>query len=149
MDSQDFTTTIVVDQTPKQTFDAITNVRGWWSQEIEGGTSKLNDEFSYHFKDVHRCKMKLVEVIPDQRVVWLVLDNYFNFITDRSEWKGTRIIFEISGKEGKTQLRFTHAGLVKAYECYAVCSNAWTDYLHNSLRNLIAVGKGKPNPKES
>ena len=66
----------MVDQTPEEVFNAINNVRGWWSEEIEGGTDKLNDEFNYHYKDVHISKMKLIEVIPDKKVVWLVMDNY-------------------------------------------------------------------------
>ena len=73
-------------------------------------TNKLGDEFTYHYKDVHSCKMKLIEVIPNNKVVWLVLDNYFNFSEDKSEWKGTRVIFEICRKDGKTEIRFTHLG---------------------------------------
>jgi hypothetical protein len=101
MKTSDFTITVLIDQTPKEAFDAINNVRGWWSEEIEGGTSKLNDEFTYHYKDIHRCKMKLIEVTLNKKVVWLVTDNYFNFTKDKSEWKGTKIIFEISKKDKK------------------------------------------------
>jgi hypothetical protein len=143
-----FTTGFLTDNTPQEVFKAITNVRGWWSEEIEGGTEKLNDEFRYHFKDVHSCIMKLIEVVPDQKVVWLVKDNYFNFTKDKTEWVGTKIIFEISEKDNQTQLRFTHLGLVPAYECYDVCFNAWSGYITNSLRDLVATGKGKPNLKE-
>jgi hypothetical protein len=50
--------------------------------------------------------MKLTEVVPDKKVVWQVLSNYFNFTKDKSEWTGTKIIFEISEKNGKTQLHF-------------------------------------------
>jgi hypothetical protein len=64
MNTSDFTTTLSVEQTPKEAFTAINNVRGWWSEEIEGSTDKLNDEFTYHYEDVHYCKMKLVEVVP-------------------------------------------------------------------------------------
>jgi hypothetical protein len=92
--------------------------------------------------------MKLVEVIPDKKVVWLVLDNYFSFIKDQSEWKGTKVIFEISEKDGQTQLHFIHQGLVPQYECYEICHDAWSNYIKNSLRNLITTGKGQPNPKE-
>ncbi|HEY2347538.1 MAG TPA: SRPBCC domain-containing protein [Puia sp.] len=147
MSASDFTTTLIVDQNPKEVFDAITNLRGWWSEEIEGGTDKLNDEFSYQYEDVHTCKMKLIEVIPDKKVVWLVLDNYFKFTKDKSEWKGTNIIFEISKKDNKTQLRFTHLGLVPDYECFEICRDAWTNYIQNSLRSLIVTGKGQPNGK--
>src|ERR1700730_13782485 len=132
MNTSDFTTTILVDQTPKQAFDAINNVRGWWSEEIEGRTDKLNAEFKYHYKDVHRCNMKIVEFIPNKKVVWHVLDNYFNFTNDKSEWKDTKISFEIAEKDNKTQIRFTHQGLVPEYECFDICSNAWSKYVGQS-----------------
>lgn len=148
MDNQSFTTTILVDQTPKEVFKAVTNVRGWWSEEIEGGTEKLNDEFDYHYKDVHSCRMKLTEVEPGKKVVWHVLDNYFNFTEDKSEWKDTHVIFDISEKDNKTILHFTHQGLVPEYECFDVCKDGWTNYIRNSLYKLITTGKGEPNKKE-
>jgi hypothetical protein len=145
MTKQDFTTSILVDQTPEEAFNAINNVRGWWSEEIEGSTDKLNDEFNYHFEDIHKCKMKLIEVIPGKKVVWLVMDNYFKFTSDKSEWKGTKISFEISQLDNKTQVKFTHIGLVPEYECYEICRDAWTAYIEDSLRTLIITGKGQPN----
>lgn len=39
-----FTTTFAVDRTPTETFDAITDVRGWWSEEIDGRTDQLGAE---------------------------------------------------------------------------------------------------------
>ena len=92
--------------------------------------------------------MKLIEVIPHKKVVWLVVDNYFNFTEDKSEWKGTKIIFKISKKGEKSEIRFTHLGLVPEYECFNVCSNAWGSYMNGSLRSLITTGKGQPNQKE-
>jgi len=146
--TSDFTTTLLVDQTPREVFTAVNNVRGWWSEEIEGSTDKLNAEFKYHYQDVHRAKMKLIEFVPDKKVVWLVEDNYFDFTKDKSEWKGTKIVFDISEKDNQTQLRFTHIGLVPDYECYSICEDAWTNYIHTSLHDLIVTGKGQPNPKE-
>ena len=145
---KDFTTTIVVNESPKAVFDAVNNVRGWWSQEIEGDTDKLNSEFKYHYRDVHICKMRIVELIPEKKVVWLVLENHFNFIKDQREWVGTKVIFEISQKDGKTELHFTHQGLVPDYECFDICFKAWTQYIQESLVSLITTGKGQPNPKE-
>ena len=144
----DFNTTLLVDQTQAEAFRAINNVRGWWSEEIEGGTDKLHDEFKYHYEDAHRCVMKLIEVIPDTKVVWLVKENYFKFTKDKSEWTGTNIYFEISKQGDKTQIRVTHRGLVPEYECFDICSNAWTQYIQQSLFGLITTGKGKPNGKD-
>src|SRR5687767_11307156 len=100
MENKSFTTTLVVDQTAKEVFDAINNVRGWWSEDVKGATNKLNEEFSYHYEDIHRAKIRIIEFVPDQKVVWHVVDNYFNFIKDKKEWTDTKIIFEIE-KEGK------------------------------------------------
>jgi hypothetical protein len=143
-----FTTTILVDQTPEEVFNAVNNVRGWWSEDIEGSTGKLNDVFLYHYKDVHVSKMKLIDVVPGKKVVWLVLDNYFDFTHDKTEWKDNKIIFEITEKDGKTQLTFTQEGLVPAYECYNICEDAWSTYVKKSLYSLITTGKGQPNPKD-
>jgi hypothetical protein len=58
------------------------------------------------------------------------------------------MVFEIAEKKNQTQVRFTHLGLVPAYECYDICFDAWSGYIGKSLRNLIATGKGQPNPRE-
>jgi hypothetical protein len=148
MSNQSYTTTLLVDQTPDEAFAAISNVRGWWSGEIEGGTGKLGDEFTYRYKDVHYSKQKLVEFVPGRKVVWLILDAWLSFTEDKSEWNGTKVIFEVSKRGEKTEVRFTHEGLVPQYECFEKCSNAWGFYINDSLRSLITKGEGNPNPKE-
>jgi hypothetical protein len=137
MNDQNFTTTFTVDQTPEKAFAAINNVRGWWSGEIEGSTDKLGDEFTYRYEDVHYSKQKVTELIPGKKVVWLVLDSQLNLVSDKSEWNGTKITFEIAKKGANTEVRFTHVGLVPDYECYGACSNAWGSYINGSLRSLI------------
>jgi len=148
MSTSNFTTAILVDQTPKEAFCAINNVRGWWSEEIEGKTDNLNEEFIYHYRDMHRCIVRIIEVIPDKKIVWLVKDNYFSFTKVKSEWRGTKINFDISKHINKTKISFTHVGLVPAYECFDICSNGWTDCIQNNLKNLIITGKGQPTSKE-
>lgn len=145
MSNKDFTTAILVDQTPEEAFNAINNVRGWWSEEIEGSTDKLNAEFNYHYEDVHRCKMKIIEMVPGKKVVWDVLENYFKFTEDKTEWTGTKIVFDITPHDNKTQIRMTHQGLVPEYECFDICKGAWTTYMQKSLYNLVTTGTGNPN----
>src|ERR1700722_5977796 len=103
-----FTATILVDQSPEEAFAAINNVRGWWSENIEGTTANLGDEWTYRYKDVHRCTVKMTEMEPDKKVVWLVVDNCFNFTEDKTEWKNTKVVFEISAQRDKTEIRFTY-----------------------------------------
>ncbi len=149
MKTKDYTTSFTVDQSPEKVFDAINNVRGWWSEEIEGSTDKLGAEFKFHYKDLHRSTQKITEFVPGKKVVWHVVDSYLDFVKDKTEWNGTDVVFEIARKGGKTELRFTHVGLAPAIECYENCSSAWGFYIKDSLRRLITTGKGEPNPNES
>ena len=149
MTTKDYTTSFSVDETPQQVFAAINNVRGWWSGEIDGRTDKLGAEFTYRYQDAHRITQMITELVPDKKVVWHVLDAKINFVKDKAEWNGTDIIFEITKKGNKTELRFTHVGLVPAIECYGKCAGAWGFYINDSLRSLITTGKGDPNPTES
>ncbi len=142
MATTDFTTTITVNESAAAAFAAINNVRGWWQGSIEGPTDKLNDEFDYRMMEFHFSKQKVVELVPNKKVVWLVTDSKLTFAGNQSEWTGTKIIFDIEEVKGKTQIRFTHAGLVPAFECYGDCSNAWGELVQKSLYSLITTGKG-------
>jgi hypothetical protein len=144
----DFTIAFTVNRTPEEAFAAINNVRGWWSEDIKGSTGNAGDIFNYRFRDIHRTVIKIKSSVPGEKVVWNVIDNYFNFTVDKTEWKGTDMIFDISRKGDKTEVRFTHVGLVPEYECYDACSAGWTTYVNGSLRSLIETGKGQPNVGE-
>jgi hypothetical protein len=144
-DKQNFTTSFVVEQSPHEVFEAVTDVCGWWSGTIVGGTAKLNDEFTFEVKGVHYSKQRLIEVVPDQKVVWLVTEAKMTFIKQEDEWAGTKVVFEISRQGDKTKLTFTHVGLVPEVECYGACMPAWTQYVQHSLFKLITTGTGDPN----
>jgi uncharacterized protein YndB with AHSA1/START domain len=146
--ASDFTAAFTVDRTPQEVYDAVVDVRSWWSQEVTGDTDRAGAEFVYRYQDVHRCRVRVTDLAPGRKVAWLVLDNHFSFVEDQQEWTGTQIVFDIVGTADGTELRFTHVGLAPRFECYDVCSNAWAGYLHGSLRSLITTGVGQPNPKE-
>ncbi|HEY6144342.1 MAG TPA: SRPBCC domain-containing protein, partial [Flavobacterium sp.] len=69
-----FSTTILVDNSDKEVFDAINNVRAWWQGEIEGNTDQINEEFIYRMEEIHFSKQKVVELMPNEKVIWLVTD---------------------------------------------------------------------------
>ncbi len=148
MNDQSYRTTLRVQATPEQAFEAINDVRGWWSQDVDGRTDTVGAEFAYRGNqagaNVHRAQIRVTELVPGQRVVWQVLDNWMSFIDDQAEWKDTRIVFEISPTTEGSEIRFSHLGLVPAYECFDVCFDAWTFFIQSSLRALIATGRGEP-----
>jgi uncharacterized protein YndB with AHSA1/START domain len=149
MSGSSYTTSFTVQQTPAEVFDAINDVRSWWMTTVDGDNLAIGDEFSYRVPGVHFCKMRVTELVPGQKVVWTVVDNHMGFIEDQSEWIGTEIRFELSEKDGGTELRFTHDGLVPTYECFDICQNAWTFYVGQSLRSLAATGAGEPSDPDT
>ena len=145
-DGKSYTTSFTVSQSPLEAFNAINNVRGWWSGEITGDTDKLGAEFIYRVLGVHDSKQKITEFIPGGKVVWHVLDATLDFASDKSEWRGTDIVFEIGVKGDETEIHFTHNGLVSVYECYNNCSTAWGMLINGNLHKLIVTGKDQPSP---
>lgn len=145
MKQQGFTTSFTVEQTPEEVFAAINNVRGWWSGAIDGDTGRLGAEFTYRYENMHKSTQKVAEFVPGKRVVWHVADAELTFVKDKTEWIGTDIVFEIARRGGKTELRFTHVGLIPAFECYGGCSGAWGSLVDGNLRNLIATGENQPD----
>lgn len=143
--TQGLSISFLVDNSPEEAFDAINNVRGWWSGEIEGDTDKSGAEFTYRYKDVHRSKQRITEFFPGKRVVWRVVESHLSYLKDKIEWNGTQIVFEISRREDKTDVRFTHDGLTSQIECYGACSTAWAMLIRGNLRRLITTGKSQPD----
>jgi len=144
MKAKDYTISFAVDQSPEEVFAAINNVRGWWSQLIEGRTDQLGAEFKFHYQDLHHSTQRITQLVPGRRVVWRVTEARITFVKNQTEWTGTDIVFDIVRKGRQTELRFTHVGLTPGIECYGNCSGAWGFYVNESLRGLIASGKGQP-----
>ena len=142
MTGQSFTTTVSVEQSPKEVFDAVRNVRGWWSKGLEGASEQPGDEFVFNVPGIHRSKIRVTEAVPNERVVWHVLDTWLDF-ADGTEWNDTHIRFEITERDGRTHLQFTHDGLVPQFECYDACHAGWAFYINTSLRDLITTGTGQ------
>jgi hypothetical protein len=148
MKGENFTVAIRVDRSPQEVYDAVNDVRSWWSGEIDGPTDRLGGVWTYRYQDLHRSTQKVTTLEPGKKVVWHVEDADLSFVKDRKEWNGTDIVFDIAKKGGQTELRFTHVGLRPTIQCYGDCSGAWTYYIQDSLQKRIVNGKGSPNPKE-
>jgi hypothetical protein len=147
MNNPHFQISFSLDQTSQEVFNAIRNVRAWWSEALEGNSENIHDEFIYRHGELHYSKHKLIEVIPYEKVVWLTLESQLTFVEKQDEWNNTQVIFEISKHQDKTLLTITHFGLIPELHCFSACSNGWTHYLKSSLFPLITTGKGNPDLK--
>jgi len=141
---KDFSISFNVDQPPETVYVAINNVRGWWHETIDGRTDRLGEEWIFHNEPIHVSSFRIVEMVPNQRVRWLVLGTDLSFVRDKTEWIGNEVVFDIVRKDPKTDVTFTQIGLVPEYECHDICSGAWTGYVKGSLRALIITGTGAP-----
>ena len=145
MDNISYSATVELTKTPKDVYKAITaDVAKWWGgKDLEGSSIKLNDEFIIHHPGSHYSKQKLVEVIPDKKVIWFVEESTLHWLKkDKNEWTGTKMIFEITVEAGKTVLHFTHDGLIPEKECYELCSQGWgmviKDWLFKFIEDSVA-----------
>ena len=149
MIQQDYQCGYTVALSPDEVLEHIANVPDWWVRNTEGSAKGLHDVFTVRFPGETWVTFEITEFVPGKKVVWHVSDSQINFVEDKSEWTGTDIVFEIGRKDDRTELRFTHVGLVRAIECYGSCSNAWAFYVNNSLYRLITTGKGEPDRKDT
>ena len=107
-----------------------------------------NDIFTTHFGETF-VTFKVVEVVPQKKIVWLVTDCYLHWLKDKTEWTNTKLSFEISTENDETKILFTHIGLAPEVECYNDCRKGWDQYIKDSLLKLITEGKGLPERKKT
>jgi uncharacterized protein YndB with AHSA1/START domain len=141
MKNRDYHKSITTDVSAEEAFQKISSVNKWWTANFKGGTKNLNDIFTLQFGK-NKFTFKVVEVVPNQKLVWLVTDCYMPWLNDKTEWKNTKIVFEISEEKDQTRIDMTHVGLVPTSECYSVCEGGWGQYFGESIPKLLATGKG-------
>lgn len=142
MAGKNYQNKITSSKSPSEVYSFLLNPNNWWvglyGETIEGKSLALNDAFVFRAGDgVHYSKQKLVEVVPNQKIVWQVTESELSFIDKKDEWTGTKISFELSEKDGKTEITFTHLGLMPQIECYDACSGAWNQYFEILSFNII------------
>lgn len=54
-------------------------------------------------------------------------------------WNRHHLRDHAKGREDRG--RFSHEGLVPAFECYENCSNAWGMLINSSLRSMVTTGE--------
>ena len=145
MNATDYEHRFTAQATPEQVFEAVTHVSDWWTVNTEGMSRSVGDEFTVQFGDVHLTKQRVTEVVPGERIVWLVTESLLPWLKDREEWKDTELVFDITATDEGTRLTFTHIGLTSQVECFDQCEQGWNYFIGQSLFKLITEGAGLPD----
>ncbi|WP_129645152.1 SRPBCC family protein [Peristeroidobacter agariperforans] len=118
-------------------------VAGWWTTETTGDR-KAGGMIKFRFTDGGRelgvFNMKIVELRPNTRVVWEVVDG-------PAEWIGTNVRFELKQEDDFAVVLFKHEGWREPAEFMYHCSTKWGVFLQ-SLKSLIETGQGQPSPND-
>ena len=134
MKEDSFKKSFKTSKSAEEVFNLLLDIEQWWSgiygEEIKGESKKIGDVFTFKAGGgAHYSKQKLIELIPNEKVVWLITDSTLSFLSNTGEWINTKIGFTISTEENSTVVTFMHEGLVPQIECYNACSGGWTRYL--------------------
>jgi hypothetical protein len=138
---ENYTYSFTTRKSAKEVIELLLDIEKWWSgvyeETITGKSQNIGDEFSFLAGGgMHFSKQKLMELSTDKKVVWQVTESNLSFLKNPSEWENTKLVFDISEIQNKTQITFTHEGLEPNIECYAACSQGWTQYLQNLNHKL-------------
>ncbi len=144
MINQDYKKTFTIDVNSKKAFENIVNVGAWWTNSFKGSAMNIGDEFEVNFGATW-VKFKVVESIPYKKLTWLVTSCNLDWIKNKTEWDGTKIVWNISEDNNKTKVEMTHAGLIPGIECYNDCRKGWDFYVEKSLYKLLTENKGLPD----
>ena len=142
MEKNNFNCSISANISSSEIINKISNVPGWWGITFSGSAEKQNDTFNVKMSGDSFFNFTVTELIPGKRVVWLVTDCNMPWYTDKKEWAGTRLIFDIRENKDETELTFTHEGLTPEVECYNDCVPGWKHWIKTSLFSYITTGEG-------
>lgn len=112
--------------TPEKIYAAVTTQKGiasWWSV-TNNATPEEGSVYRIYFGSDYYKEIKVVELVPNKKVTWEVLDAH-------PEWVNTRIIFDISMGNSGAELRFSHSGWKDYTDMFAQCSHHWGLFLQN------------------
>jgi len=142
-ENKNFHRTITVNATATEAMKKISQLNRWWIKGFSGSAGKFNDTFTVPFGEPSFVTFVVSECVPGEKLVWKVTDCYLPWFNDKKEWNNTEVVFQLSQHNGKTQIDFTHVGLVPEIECYGVCEKGWNGHL-NTLVKFINEGIGLP-----
>jgi uncharacterized protein YndB with AHSA1/START domain len=133
---------VEVKSSAKDAYEALATrdgLAGWWTTDTRGN-GEVGTVIQFRFGTRGFMHMKVLELHPEKRVLWEVVDG-------PREWIGTRLSFELRHDAGATSILFKHQGWKEPIEFMHHCSTKWALFLM-SLKSLLETGKGRPYPDD-
>lgn len=142
MGKKDFQNSISARISAAEAIKRISKIPEWWDVTFTGSSEKQNDSFVLKMGGDSFFNCTVTELIPGKRVVWSITDCNMPWYSDKKEWADTRLIFDITERNGLITLNFMHEGLTPDLECYRDCETGWNHWIMNSLLSYFTIGKG-------
>lgn len=142
MENNDFNCTVSANIGAEEAIRKICRVPEWWGVTFTGNAAQPQDVFVINMGPEAFFHVTVTELLPGKRMVWQVMDCHMPWYSDKKEWAGTRLVFDLCEHDGGTELTFTHEGLTPGAECYQDCVQGWTHWIKTSLGSYLATGKG-------
>ena len=132
--------------TPESVYNAIIlEIDKWWTTS-SNEAKHVGDILNVRFGGTTYKRMKVIRAIPNELLEWSVKEANIDHegFTKKDEWVGTTIKWKIEESDAGSKIKFTHEGLVPAFECYEACQGGW-NYFLGSLKDFLNTGKGTPH----
>ncbi len=142
--SQDYTCVVKANVSAEDAYRKVSRISEWWNRGATGSTQQAGDKFRVDFGETW-VDFELVEAIPNRRMVWSVIDCHLHWLKNKTEWTGTRVVWDLTSVNGATTITMTHEGLTRESECFESCEAGWDFHIRESLLGLLNENRGLPD----
>lgn len=150
MKNQDYHSSIQVQASAQNTFEALTTgIQYWWTKPDQPLT-KVGDIAKFSFAPNQSYWTFEATVLEPNTLVELQCVDALHLHEGQpkeieQEWLGTKLVFVIKESDGQTLIDFKHLGLKPKLLCFEVCEAGWDRFFLDSLKCYLNTGQGKPH----
>jgi len=142
MKSTNYTHELTVAATASVVYQALSRNLGiWWGISNEG-VNRIGDTMTVRFEGIKsHWGFQASELVEAKRIVLTCIEDTHIHegpagpVLD--EWKGSRLVMDITEESGSSRIHFTHEGLTPDLSCYDVCVAGWNHYMGKGLEDYL------------
>ncbi len=116
-----------------------TGLSRWWTSDTRGA-GDVGSVIHFRFGQAE-VKFEVIDLIPERLVGWRHSGDM------PSDWKGSKISFELEQQDNQTILLFSHYDWQNSDPFLAHCCTKWGVFMM-SIKTCIETGVGNPYPDD-